>query len=93
MRGNSDFSITLFLQKSLQQSISRDMTTAPDEIELEFSRLASRKEFGNLIFNLEDNINEDFDKNHKRANKFTNEYFFMDFKRNNGYVIMHAKDY
>ena len=60
---------------------------------LEYSRLDPRKEFGNLIFNLEENVTENFDKHHKRANKFTNEYFFMELERNNGYVKMHAKDF
>ena len=81
------------LQEPLQQSKSRDGKTAPDEMGLECSRLDSSKEFGNLIFNLEENLTENLDKHHQRANKYTNEYFFMEFNRNNGYVKMHAKDY
>ena len=64
----------------------------------EMSRLGeeSGNEFGNMIFDFEENIQgnkmERDEKHLKRATKYSNEYVLIDFQRNSEYVKMKTND-
>ena len=64
----------------------------------EMSRLGeeSGNEFGNMIFDFEESIQElkkeNNEKHFKRANKYSNEYVFIDFQMNSENVSMQTND-